>query len=145
MPLGAVRGAIETRLAALHRAVAAAVTPGVLRNAVLPQAIPGAGLVIMRDGVPDLAEVTLPLTYHYDHRVAFEIYTQASEDRETLADVIRQELGAAIHADRGLDGLCDWVEAQPTGSDDIRVEGGETLRVDTIVATLSYGVADPLT
>ena len=138
-------GAVETRLAALHTAVAAAVTPDVRRNEVLPKAIPSAGLVIMRDGVPDLAEVTLPLTYHYDHRVEFEIYTQSPEDRETLADVIRQELGAALIADRGLGGLCDWVEAQPTGSDDIRVDGGQTIRVDTIVVTLSYGVADPLT
>ena len=138
-------GAVETRLAALHTAVAAAVTPEVLRNEVLPQAIPSAGLVIMRDGVPDLADVTLPLTYHYDHRVEFEIYTPASENREALADVIRQELGAAINSDRALGGLCDWVEGQPTGSDDIRVDGGNTFRVDTIVATLSYGVADPLT
>ena len=45
----------------------------VLRGEVLPERIPPAGLMILRDGEPGEPEVTLsPLTYHYRHRAEIE-------------------------------------------------------------------------
>lgn len=45
----------------------------VLRGEVLPERIPVAGLIILRDGTPGDPGVTLsPLTYHYQHRAELD-------------------------------------------------------------------------
>lgn len=136
---------IEVRLSALHALLHAAVTGGVLRNELVPREIPATGLVIMRDGRPEVVDVTMPRTYHIDHDVEVEFYAQAASGREAVTDARRQEAGAAIDADRTLAGLCDWVEALPIESDDLRVEGGEGIRLDTVRVTLSYATTNPLT
>ncbi len=62
----------ETILAALHARLIplAALT---LRDEVLPERIPAAGL-ILRDGQPGEPEVTLSLLrYHYQHRAELEV------------------------------------------------------------------------
>jgi hypothetical protein len=135
----------EVRLAALHTLIDGAVTGGALRNVVVPQEIPAAGLVILRDGAPVLSEVTMPLTYHLDLPVEVEIYAQAASGREVVTDARRQEIGAAIAGDRTLGGTCDWVEAQPVDSEDLPVAGGKSLRVDTVRVTLSFATTNPLT
>ncbi len=44
-----------------------------LRGDVLPERVPSAGLLILRDGEPGDPEVTLsPLRYHYQHRAEIE-------------------------------------------------------------------------
>ena len=49
----------------------------VLRGATLPERIPPAGLLILRDGDPGTPEVTLsPLQYHYEHRAEVEVIVQ---------------------------------------------------------------------
>ena len=58
----------ETILSALHARLSA-LPATALRGEVLPERIPPAGLLILRDGEPGEPEVTLsPLTYHYQHR-----------------------------------------------------------------------------
>ena len=66
----------ETVLAALFgRLQPLAAT--VLRDEVLPERIPSAGLIILRDGQPGEPEVTLsPLRYHYQHRAELEVIVQ---------------------------------------------------------------------
>ena len=58
----------ESILAALHARLS--VLPATaLRGEVLPERVPAAGLVILRDGEPGEPEVTLsPLRYHYQRR-----------------------------------------------------------------------------
>lgn len=136
---------VEARLVALHDLLGGAVTGGVLRNEVLPQSIPAAGLVIQRDGSANVAEVTLPLTYHLDHRVEVEIYAQGYAGREAVTDARRQEIGAAIASDRTLGGLCDWIEAMPVETDDQRIEGADGIRVDLVAVTMFYATTNPLT
>jgi hypothetical protein len=60
----------ETILTALHaRLVALPATA--LRGEVLPERMPTAGLLILRDGEPGEPEVTLsPLRYHSRHRAS---------------------------------------------------------------------------
>ena len=68
----------ETILAALHARLQplAALT---LRDEVLPERIPTAGLIILRDGQPGEPEVTLsPLRYHYQHRAEIEAVVQGA-------------------------------------------------------------------
>ncbi|MFN3616236.1 MAG: acyl-CoA transferase, partial [Rubrimonas sp.] len=58
----------ETILAALHARLLA-LPAAALRGDVLPERLPAAGLLILRDGEPGEPEVTLsPLRYHYQHR-----------------------------------------------------------------------------
>jgi len=68
----------ETILAALHTLLQ--VLPATaLRGELLPERVPAAGLLILRDGEQGEPEVTLsPLRYHYQHRVEIEARTNAA-------------------------------------------------------------------
>lgn len=138
-------GAIETRLTALEMLAKAALSGDFRRDEPLPAEIPSVGLIIMESGETGEPEITFPLTYHYRHAVPFTIYVQQHEDAEDVIDALRQELGAAIAADRTLGGLCDWVEAQITETDTVPFTGTTTLRFERITVTMSYGIANPLT
>ena len=64
----------ETILAALHARLSALPVTA-LRGDVLPERVPPAGLLILRDGEPGEPEVTLsPLRYHYQHRAEIEAF-----------------------------------------------------------------------
>ena len=68
----------ETILAALHARLSALPATS-LRGDVLPERIPPAGLLILRDGEPGEPEVTLsPLRYHYQHRAEIEAVVQGA-------------------------------------------------------------------
>jgi hypothetical protein len=76
----------ETVLAALHARLQP-LAAFVLRDEVLPERIPAAGLIILRDGQPGEPEVTLsPLRYHYQHRAELEVVVQAPNGRACTFD-----------------------------------------------------------
>ncbi len=119
-------------------------TATVLRGEILPERVPAAGLLILRDGDPGEPEVTLsPLRYHYEHRVEFEAVVQGA-DRETAFDMLTASVGGAIAADRTLGGLCDWVEAEAPRPVDLPVEGAASLKAAVITIILHYTLSDPL-
>ncbi|NCU21676.1 acyl-CoA transferase, partial [Candidatus Falkowbacteria bacterium] len=61
----------------------------VLRGEVLPERIPPAGMIILRDGTPGEPGVTLsPLTYHFQHRAELEMIVQSATDRDALFDAL---------------------------------------------------------
>lgn len=134
----------ETILAALlARLQSLAAT--VLRDEVLPERIPLAGLIILRDGQPGEPEVTLsPLRYHFQHRAELEVIVQAANDRATVFDTLIAAIGTALATDRTLGGLCDWVEAEAPASVDLPVEGAVALKAAVITVVLHYTTADPL-
>ena len=61
-----------------------------------------------------------------------------------LTILIAARTGAAIASDRTLGGLCDWVEAEATASDELGVEGGLTVTAAAIPIRLHYATTDPL-
>ena len=133
----------ETILDALH-AQLQVLDATVLRGEVLPERIPPAGLLILRDGEPGEPEVTLsPLTYHYQHRAEIEAIIQGT-NRDAAFDWLVVSLGAVIAADRTLGGLCDWVEAEAPQPVDLPVEGAASLKAAVIPVVLHYSTADPL-
>ena len=134
----------ETILAALHvRLQALAAT--VQRDEVLPERIPFAGLIILRDGQPGEPEVTLsPLRYHFQHRAELEVIVQGANDRATAFDTLIAATGTALVADRTLGGLCDWVEAEAPASVDLPVDGAVSLKAAVVTVVLHYTTADPL-
>ena len=134
----------ETVLAALHARLQplAALT---LRDEVLPERIPAAGLIILRDGQPGEPEVTLsPLRYHYQHRAELEVVVQAPNGRASTFDTLIIAIGAAIEADRTLGGLCDWVEPEPPASVDLPIDGAAALKAAVITVVLHYTATGPL-
>jgi len=135
----------EQVLSALHDQLKG-ITGGVavLRNASLPERIPDAGLLILRDGTPGEPEVTLsPLRYHYQHRAEIEAVVQGAS-RDTGFDTLCASIGAALAADRTLGGLCDWVEAEAPQPVDLPVDGAASLKAAVIPVVLHYSTADPL-
>ena len=116
-----------------------------LRDEVLPERIPAAGLIILRDGQPGEPEVTLsPLRYHYQHRAELEVVVQAPNGRATAFDSLIASIGAALEADRTLGGLCDWVEPEAPASVDLPVEGAAALKAAVIMINLHYTTTGPL-
>lgn len=117
----------------------------VLRDEVLPERIPAAGLIILRDGQPGEPEVTLStLRYHYQQRAELEVVVQAPNDRATAFDTLIAAIGAALEADRTLGGLCDWVEPEAPASVDLPIEGAAALKAAVITVVLHYTTTDPL-
>ena len=134
----------ETILAALQaRLQTLAATT--LRDEVLPERIPPAGLIILRDGQPGEPEVTLsPLRYYYQHRAELEVIVQTPGNRAAAFDTLIAAIGSALTADRTLGGLCDWVEAEAPAAVDLPVDGAVSLKAAVVTVVLHYTTADPL-
>lgn len=116
----------------------------VLRGEVLPERVPAAGLIILRDGEPGDPEVTLsPPRYHYQHRAEIEAVVQRA-DRDAAFDTLIASIGAAIAVDRTLGGLCDWIEAEAPRPVDLPVEGAASLKAAVIPVLLHYSTDDAL-
>jgi hypothetical protein len=134
----------ETILAALHTQLSA-LSANVLRGDVLPERVPAAGLLILRDGDPGEPEVTLsPLIYHYPHRAEIEAVVQAAASRDTAFDTLCTNVGTVISGDRTLGGLCDWVEAEAPQPVDLPIEGAASIKAAVIPVLLHYSTVDPL-
>jgi hypothetical protein len=134
----------ETILTALHARLQP-LAALVLRDEVLPERIPAAGLIILRDGQPGEPEVTLsPLRYHYQHRAELEVVVKAGTGRASAFDTLIVAIGAAIQADRTLGGLCDWVEPEAPASVDLPIEGAAALKAAIITVVLHYTTTGPL-
>ena len=133
----------ETILTALHARLSA-LPATALRGEVLPERVPAAGLLILRDGEPGEPEVTLsPLRYHYRHRGEIEAVVQGA-DRDAAFDALCASVGAALSADRTLGGRCDWVEAEAPRPVDLAVDGAASLEAAVIPVILHYTTTDPL-
>lgn len=133
----------ETILSALH-ALLQTLPATALRGDVMPERVPAAGLLILRDGEPGEPEVTLsPLAYHYQHRAEIEVVVQGA-DRDTAFDTLTASIGTSVAADRTLGGLCDWMEAEAPRPVDLPVEGAASLKAAVIPVVLHYSTADPL-
>ncbi|MDT8853912.1 acyl-CoA transferase [Paracoccaceae bacterium Fryx2] len=116
----------------------------VLRGEVLPERVPAAGLLILRDGDPGDPAVTLsPLLYHFQHRTELEVIVQCA-GRDAAFATLCGQIGAVIVTDRTLGGLCDWIEAEAPRPVDLAVEGAATLKAAVITIVLHYSTADPL-
>ena len=135
---------LEFVLAALHVRLQS-LDALVLRDEVLPERVPAAGLITLRDGQPGEPEVTLsPLRYHYQHRAELEVVVQAGTGRASAFDTLIAAIGTALEADRTLGGLCDWVEPEAPASVDLPIEGAAALKAAMITVVLHYTTTGPL-
>lgn len=134
----------ETVLSALFALLGSGGVP-VLRNEVLPETVPAAGLLILHDGEPGAPDVTLsPATWHYMHRAELDVFAERHSDRDAHFDDILASVGALIAADRTLGGLCDWVEAEAPAPADLPLEGATGIKAAAVIIVLHYSTTDPL-
>ena len=135
----------ETILTALADLLSTIPHVPVLRGEVLPERIPPAGLMILRDGSPGEPGMTLsPLMYHYQHRAELEVIVQSTTGRDAAFDALSAQIGAVIAADRTLRGLCDWIEPEAAEPVDLPVEGAAALKAGIIPIILHYAISDAL-
>jgi hypothetical protein len=134
----------EAILSALH-AVLQTQPALVLRSEILPERVPSAGLLILRDGDPGEPAVTLSsLRYHYQHRAEIEAVVQSGSGRDAAFDALASGVGTVLASDRTLGGLCDWVEAEAPRPVDLAVDGAAALKAAVIPIVLHYSTSDPL-
>ena len=143
----------ETVLQALEAALTGALTgalPGgarLLRNAILPERIPPAGLVILRDGDPGEPEALMsPPAWLYEHRAEIDVVVDGAgpDIRDAAFDAIKLAIGAAIAADRTLGGACDYALGEAPAPVDLAIDGAEGMKAATITVVLNYASDDPL-
>jgi hypothetical protein len=137
----------EFILQALLASLAASLTATVRRNEALPERVPDAGLIIMRDGDPGEPDVTLnPRTEFYSHRVELELFvTQPTAGGgETLLDALVADVHAALAPDPSLGGLAENVVVTAPETGVLAVEGAAPILTARLTIVVDYLVSDPL-
>lgn len=120
-------------------------TVEVLRNAVTPQEVAASGLIVLHDGDPGAAEVTLsPPRWHYEHRAELNVFPGPGGDVDAKFDSIACAIGTLIAANRTLGGLCDWAEAEAPVVGELPLEGAAAVKAAVITVVLHYSTTDPL-
>ena len=137
----------EQVLAALLLRLQSGLAATVHRNEVLPERVPEAGLVILRDGDPGEPDITLnPRTAFYSHRVELELFvTQPTVGSgEALLDALVADVHTALVPDPSIGGLAEnlVVTAPETGV--LAVEGAAPVLTARLTIIVDYLVSDPL-
>ncbi len=137
----------EQILAALAVVLAGQLAATVRRNEVLPEKVPAAGLVILRDGDPGEPDVTLnPRTEFYSHRVEIEAYISRDPagGGEAALDALLGAIGTALSIDPSLGGLAENLTPSAPETGALAIEGAAPILTARLVVTVEYLVSDPL-
>jgi hypothetical protein len=118
------------------------------RNSVLPEKIPGGGLIIVRDGDPGEPEQALGgfgSTY-YRHTVEIEVYLEEGDAaaRDAAFDAHLQQIGIALEADPTLGGVAFGLTyGRPEPSIEA-IAGAPAIKSATLTVTVDYETDTPL-
>ena len=119
----------------------------VKRNAALPERVSDQAMAILRDGEMGEPEVSLsPLTYHWQHQVAIELYVADPDAsaRDARMDGLLVELAALIELDRTLGGFVEYAEIGPPKFDELAPEGTSGIKACLLPLVLHYSSSGPL-
>ena len=118
------------------------------RNSVLPEKVPGGGLIILRDGDPGEPEQALGGfgNAYYQHAVEIEVYVEEGDAaaRDAAFDDLLQQLGAVLEADPTLGGLAfglTYGRREPVIE---AVAGAPAIKTATLTVTVDYESDAPL-
>jgi hypothetical protein len=118
------------------------------RNSVLPEKIPGGGLVILRDGDPGEPEQALGGfgNAYYQHTVEIEVYVEGGDAaaRDASFDALLQQIGMALDADPTLGGLAFGLTYGRPESSIEAVAGAPAIKSATVTVTVDYETDAPL-
>jgi hypothetical protein len=138
----------EDILSALTSTLQGSLLASVRRNEVLPEKVPSAGLVIVRDGEPGEPDVTInPRSEFYSHRVEIEAYVprDPTGGGEAVLDALLGNIGAALRIDPSLGGHAENLTPSAPETGAIAIEGAAPVLTARVVVTVEYLVSDPLT
>jgi hypothetical protein len=138
----------EQVLAGLSQRLQSGLAATVRRNEVLPEKVPTAGLVILRDGDPGEPDVTLnPRTEFYSHRVEIEAYMARDPvgSGEAALDALLGAISAALRIDPSLGGLAENLTPSAPETGALAIEGAAPILTARLIVTVDYLVSDPLT
>jgi len=118
------------------------------RNSVLPEKVPGGGLIILRDGHPGEPEQALGgfgSTY-YQHAVEMEVYLEEGDAaaRDAAFDALLQEIGAALETDPTLGGLAFGLTYGRPEPAIEAIAGAPAIKSATLSVTVDYEAGAPL-
>jgi len=118
------------------------------RNSVLPEKVPGGGLIIVRDGDPGEPEQALGgfgSTY-YQHAVEVEVYLEEGDAaaRDAAFDALLQQIGAALETDPTLGGLAFGLTYGRPEPAIEAVAGASAIKTATLIVTVDYETGTPL-
>ena len=134
-------------LAALFARLESNLGLAVRRNEALPERVPPAGLVILRDGDPGEPDVTLnPRTEFFSHRVELEALLTRSADGsgEEAMDGLLQNIAAALAVDVSLNGLVETLRLGQPETGTLAIDGSAPILTTQLILTVEYLVDDPL-
>jgi len=113
----------------------------VRRNDPLPQKIPEAGLVTLRDGVITEAETILsPPRIIFAHKVEIEVLVQKATpaDRDTALDNLLDNIDRLLVSDTSLSGLIDYMYSEPPEFIEEVTDGSIPIKAATVHIVLEY-------
>jgi hypothetical protein len=118
------------------------------RNSALPEKIPAAGLIILRDGDPGEPEQALGGfgTAYYQHAVEVEVYVDEGDAaaRDAAFDNLLQQLGAVLEADPTLGGLAFGLTYGRPEPATEAVAGAPAIKSAMLTVTIDYETDTPL-
>ena len=122
---------------------------GFVADAMKPERIPAAGMIIGDPGDPGDPEMEMsPLTYIYTHQIPVEIVMPVASGNaaatEAALDAAAAAIGAAVVANRSLSGLCQFLDvtALTVTADD--VTNAVPVRLGSFDIVAEYAVNNPL-
>ena len=118
------------------------------RNSVLPEKVPGGGLIILRDGDPGEPEQALGGfgNAYYQHAVEIEVYIDEGDAaaRDVAFDALLQQIGAAFEADPTLGDLAFGLTYGRPEPIIEAVAGAPAIKSATLTVTVDYETDAPL-
>jgi hypothetical protein len=144
MPASKAEQVLEALRAALETVSGASVQ----RNSVLPEKVPGGGLIVLRDGDPGEPEQALGGfgSAYYQHAVEIEVYVEEGDAtaRDAAFDALLQQIGAALEADPTLGGLAFGVTYGRPEPAIEPIAGAPAIKSATLTVTVDYEAGAPL-
>ncbi len=138
----------EVILEKLKTLLEANCTARVERNSVLPEKIPGDGLIVIYDGDPGEPEQVLGgfSSAYYQHDIEVVLYVEKGDpaQRDQEFDSLLQQVGAVLEIYPDLEGL---VSGLTYGRPETAIEpvlGGPAIKTATIILTAEYETQTPL-
>ncbi len=119
----------------------------VKRNAALPERVSDQAMAILRDGEMGEPEVSLsPLTYHWQHQVAIELFVADSDAaaRDARMDGLLTDLATLIEADRTLGGVIEYAEIGSPKFDELAPDGTGGIKACLLPVVLHYSSSGSL-
>jgi hypothetical protein len=120
----------------------------VQRNSVLPEKVPGGGLIILRDGDPGEPEQALGGfgNAHYRHAIEIEVYLEEGDAavRDAAFDDLLQQIGMALEADPTLGGVAFGLTYGRPEPAIEAIAGAPAIKSATLTVTVDYESDAPL-